>query len=134
MVILRNIRYLVHVQKWTYLALGWPYGWALNFNIIISYANVFNIDSVNKYRDWKQTDLFVTVINNSRESVNFIALCTNVRAVYISVEVPLLRVCQQFSVTSGGQLSALRVSGRRSTQGSTARVKRWTIVLGHFGS
>ena len=27
-----HIRYLVHVQKWTYLALGWPYGWALNFN------------------------------------------------------------------------------------------------------
>ena len=26
-----HIRYLVHVQKWTYLALGWPYGWALNF-------------------------------------------------------------------------------------------------------
>ena len=30
-----HIRYLVDVQKWTYLALGWPYGWALNFNIII---------------------------------------------------------------------------------------------------
>ena len=29
-----HIRYLVHVQKWTYLALGWPYGWALNFNNI----------------------------------------------------------------------------------------------------
>ena len=29
-----HIRYLVlHVQKWTYLGLGWPYGWALNFNI-----------------------------------------------------------------------------------------------------
>ena len=28
-----HIRYLVHVQKWTYLALGWPYGWALNFNM-----------------------------------------------------------------------------------------------------
>ena len=27
-----HIRYLVHVQKWTYLALGRPYGWALNFN------------------------------------------------------------------------------------------------------
>ena len=27
-----HIRYLIHVQKWTYLALGWPYGWALNFN------------------------------------------------------------------------------------------------------
>ena len=27
-----HIRYLVHVQKWTYSALGWPYGWALNFN------------------------------------------------------------------------------------------------------
>ena len=27
-----HIRYLVHVQKWTYLALGWPYGWALNIN------------------------------------------------------------------------------------------------------
>ena len=26
-----HIRYLVHVQKWTYLALGRPYGWALNF-------------------------------------------------------------------------------------------------------
>ena len=30
-----HIRYLVHVQKWTYLALGWPYGWALNFKYII---------------------------------------------------------------------------------------------------
>ena len=30
-----HIRYLVYVQKWTYLALGWPYGWALNFKIII---------------------------------------------------------------------------------------------------
>ena len=29
-----HIRYLVHVQKWTYLALGWPYGWALNFNFL----------------------------------------------------------------------------------------------------
>ena len=28
-----HIRYLVHVQKWTYLALGRPYGWALNFKI-----------------------------------------------------------------------------------------------------
>ena len=26
-----HIRYLVNVQKWTYLALGRPYGWALNF-------------------------------------------------------------------------------------------------------
>ena len=31
-----HIRYLIHVQKWTYLALGWPYGWALNFNVNIS--------------------------------------------------------------------------------------------------
>ena len=31
-----HIRYLVHVQKWTYLALGWPYGWALNFKYILS--------------------------------------------------------------------------------------------------
>ena len=29
-----HIRYLVHVQKWTYLALGWPYGWALNFKYV----------------------------------------------------------------------------------------------------
>ena len=30
-----HIRYLVHVQKWTYLALGRPYGWALNFNLFV---------------------------------------------------------------------------------------------------
>ena len=30
-----HIRYLVHVQKWTYLALGWPYGWALNFKYYV---------------------------------------------------------------------------------------------------
>ena len=33
-----HIRYLVHVQKWTYLALGWPYGWALNFNGLENYV------------------------------------------------------------------------------------------------
>ena len=31
-----HIRYLVHVQKWTYLALGWPYGWALNFKCLLA--------------------------------------------------------------------------------------------------
>ena len=30
-----HIRYLVHVQNWTYLALGWPYGWVLNFNFFL---------------------------------------------------------------------------------------------------
>ena len=35
-----HIRYLVHVQKWTYLALGWPYGWALNFNV----QYIFNVN------------------------------------------------------------------------------------------
>ena len=40
-----HIRYLVHVQKWTYLALGWPYGWALNFKfrIIIVSKNLQKI-------------------------------------------------------------------------------------------
>ena len=35
-----HIRYLVHVQKWTYLALGWPYGWALNFKVILLNGNM----------------------------------------------------------------------------------------------
>ena len=33
-----HIRYLVNVQKWTYLALGRPYGWALNFNYMPTYT------------------------------------------------------------------------------------------------
>ena len=48
-----HIRYLVHVQKWTYLALGWPYGWALNFKIkqwkaCYNIVNVYYIISITK--------------------------------------------------------------------------------------
>ena len=38
-----HIRYLVHMQKWTYWALGWPYGWALNFKSDTLYMSLINI-------------------------------------------------------------------------------------------
>ena len=35
-----HIKYLLHVQKWTYLALGRPYGWAHAFKQKLSASRV----------------------------------------------------------------------------------------------
>ena len=70
-----HIRYLVHVQKWTYLALGWPYGWALNFNMASYFIKEWTIKVV-----LRLSTTFAPVLQHGRIATIVICLHTLRRA------------------------------------------------------
>ena len=61
-----HIRYLVHVQKWTYLALGWPYGWALNFKIHFYSQHTYKWES---FLSWWWVAALLKLCANKEEQI-----------------------------------------------------------------